>query len=373
MVQESARALGEILKQLATNNPVYTHMTTFAGLQQIPYIVNSSKKKAADSKTREKQRVTPHNLPVRQRVGPHVIEDDTPELTYMIQNKGRKDARTENLNVVQDRTFNQPVERHAHRYPTRNLIQTVQTMGLELLDKMQGALIGQPEENPETTMTHTDMPPFLINAIIDDEIDLQALIHGVETLENQVNSVTCPKTGKELEFRHLIADPVTKKLWDPAMSTEIDRLIDKITIYFIKREKIPTNEKAVYTRLVADLRPNKAVHERLRICMGGDQITSVMDTTTSTAELTTCKIHLNGVVSTKGGRFAASDVKDIYLGTPFKDKRYARELQRRSLMNHCHNVIIWNISGINPSLLRAKVSIITTNIFQVVVDTQKYR
>ena len=33
VVQESARALGESLKQLATNNPVYTHMTTFLGLQ----------------------------------------------------------------------------------------------------------------------------------------------------------------------------------------------------------------------------------------------------------------------------------------------------------------------------------------------------
>ena len=66
------------------------------------------------------------------------------------------------------------------------------------------------------------MPPFLINTIIDDEdgkIDLQALIHGVETLENQVNVVTCPKTGKQLEFRHLIADPDTKKVWDPSMST----------------------------------------------------------------------------------------------------------------------------------------------------------
>ena len=91
-------------------------------------------------------------------------------------------------------------------------------MVLELPDKRHGALIGQTEDILETTMAHTDMPPFLINAIIDDEdskIDLHALIHGVETLENQVNSVTCPKTGKQLEFRHLIADPVTNKIWDP--------------------------------------------------------------------------------------------------------------------------------------------------------------
>ena len=62
------------------------------------------------------------------------------------------------------------------------------------------------------------MPPFLINTIIDDEegeVDLGALIHGIEALEheiNEINAVTCPKTRKQLEFRHLIADPTTRKV-----------------------------------------------------------------------------------------------------------------------------------------------------------------
>ena len=65
-------------------------------------------------------------------------------------------------------------------------------MVVELPDKRHGTLIGQPVESPETKMEHTNMPPFLINAIIDDkdgEIDLQALIHGVKILEKQVNAV----------------------------------------------------------------------------------------------------------------------------------------------------------------------------------------
>ena len=53
-------------------------------------------------------------------------------------------------------------------------------------------------------------------------------------------------------------------------------------------------------------------------------MTSVMNTTTRTADLTTCKIHLNGVVSIEGGRFAASDVKDYYLSTPLRDKQYGK-------------------------------------------------
>ena len=33
---------------------------------------------------------------------------------------------------------------------------------------------------------------------------------------------------------------------------------------------------------------------------------------------------MNGVVSTKDGGFAVSDVKDFYLGTPLKEKRYGK-------------------------------------------------
>ena len=80
------------------------------------------------------------------------------------------------------------------------------------------------------------------------------------------------KTGKQLEYRHLIQDPTTKAVWNPAMATEVDRLIDTETTRFLKKKNIPLGEKAVYTRLVVDLRPNKAVHERLRMCMGGDKM-----------------------------------------------------------------------------------------------------
>ena len=51
---------------------------------------------------------------------------------------------------------------------------------------------------------------------------------------------------------------------------------------------------------------------------------SVMEPTTRTADLTTCKLHMNGVVSTPGARFAGGDVKDFYLDTPLKRKRYGK-------------------------------------------------
>ena len=146
----------------------------------------------------------------------------------------------------------------------------------------------------------------------------------MEVLETKVNAITCPKIGKQLEYRHLIQDPTTKSVWNPEMATEVDRLIDTETTRFLKKKNIPLGETAVYTRLVVDLIPNKAVHEILRMCMGGEKMESVMETTTITAHLTTCKLHMNGVVSTPGARFAGGDVEYFYRNTPLKKKRYGK-------------------------------------------------
>ena len=103
-------------------------------------------------------------------------------------------------------------------------------------------LTGQPMEYPEGSVDDSCMLRFLINASIDEkkgEIDLMAFVYGVEVLEKKTNAVTCPKTGRQLEFRHFIADPETKKVWDPAISAEVDRLLNTKTIRFIKRREIP--------------------------------------------------------------------------------------------------------------------------------------
>ena len=134
------------------------------------------------------------------------------------------------------------------------------------------------------------------------------MIHGIEVLKNKVNAITCPKTGKQLEYRHLIKDPETKAVWNPAMAKEVDRLVSTRTTRFSRKKNIPQGEKAVYTSLVVDLRPNKAVNERLIMRMGGDNMKSLMETTTRKVDLTTCKLHMYGVVSTPGARLASGDV-----------------------------------------------------------------
>ena len=62
-------------------------------------------------------------------------------------------------------------------------------------------------------LTNENIPPFLLNAIIDDntgEVDIKALIYGREVLENKVNKITRPTTGKQLEYRNIFQDPATK-------------------------------------------------------------------------------------------------------------------------------------------------------------------
>ena len=63
-------------------------------------IINSAAKKASDSKTQERQRVDPPNIPVGQRVGPNIIDDDIEnagqQLRDKIREKGKRDNRPEN-------------------------------------------------------------------------------------------------------------------------------------------------------------------------------------------------------------------------------------------------------------------------------------
>ena len=63
---------------------------------------------------------------------------------------------------MRDATYNRPVGKASHRYPARNLIQPVQVLGLGLPPQ-------RPDTDPGITVEDGDIPPFLINAILDDE------------------------------------------------------------------------------------------------------------------------------------------------------------------------------------------------------------
>ena len=102
--------MGKNLRTLATNNPTYTHLSNFSGLQQMSDIINSAAKKASDSKSQESKRVTPPNIPGGQRVGPNIIEDDsettTQKLREKMKEKGKRYNRPEKFNLERDKTYN---------------------------------------------------------------------------------------------------------------------------------------------------------------------------------------------------------------------------------------------------------------------------
>ena len=62
-------------------------------------------------------------------MGPNIIDDDSENTTQLlrdkIKEKVKRDNRPENFNMEIDKTYNQPLGRATHRYPTQNIIKQV--------------------------------------------------------------------------------------------------------------------------------------------------------------------------------------------------------------------------------------------------------
>jgi len=94
------------------------------------------------------------------------------------------------------------------------------------------------------------------------------------------------------------------------------------TMFFIHRSEIPKDRKPTYLRIVAADRPNKERTKRIRFTVGGNQIDYPGDVSTKTAQLTTAKLMLNSILSTKDALFGTADIKDFYLTTPMEHYEY---------------------------------------------------
>ena len=97
------------------------------------------------------------------------------------------------------------------------------------------------------------------------------------------------------------------------------------TIRFIHLKDIPQGKTITYLKIVVADRPEKTNPKRVRATIGGDRIKYDGDTSTKAAELTTCKIYFNSVISTPNAKCLTGDLKDFYLQTarmPEKDYAY---------------------------------------------------
>ena len=149
-------------------------------------------------------------------------------------------------------------------------------------------------------------------------------------------------SGKELEHRQLRRHPDYKETWDASYANELGRLCQGIghpptnpkaqrvegtdTFRPIHYEDIPSDRRSdvTYTRVVCEVRPQKADPNRTRITIGGNRICYPGDTGTKTGSLELVKLLLNSVLSTKDARFACFDISNFYLGTPLDRPEYVR-------------------------------------------------
>ena len=135
-----------------------------------------------------------------------------------------------------------------------------------------------------------------------------------------------------MEYRHLIADPATREVWEKLSANEFGRLMKGLkggiqgteTMKFIQKHEVPYDKKVTYARFVCDCRPQKEEKERTIITVGGDRLEYQGELSTKTAGLTTITLLLNSVVSSTGPKFMTSDVKKLYLNTPMDEPEYMK-------------------------------------------------
>lgn len=148
----------------------------------------------------------------------------------------------------------------------------------------------------------------------------------------QAHAVTEDATGRQMEYRELIRNPVTREAWTHSSANEFGRLAQGLkrgiqgtdTIRFIRKAQVPPDRKPTYARFVCDIRPQKAEVNRTRLTVGGNLINYPGDTSTKTADLITAKMLLNSTISTPGARCVCVDVKNFYLNTPMDRYEYVR-------------------------------------------------
>jgi hypothetical protein len=130
--------------------------------------------------------------------------------------------------------------------------------------------------------------------------------------------------------------------WMQSTENKIRRLYKTNTIRFIRKSDIPPGRKATYGSFVVDIKEHKEERECTRLTVGGDQIEYPCEKSTRTAGLTTAKILIDSVISTKGARFLVVDIKKFYLKPPLEDSNIWSSISPLSLRKLSTNLEYWS-------------------------------
>jgi hypothetical protein len=126
-----------------------------------------------------------------------------------------------------------------------------------------------------------------------------------------------------MEYTTLMKDPSLQPLCKRGFGNEVGRLFQGIrdipgtdTCFFVELTNTPKDRNITYGKIVCDYRPHKKEKERVKLTVGGDMLDYSGDVATSTADITTSKILMNGTLSTADSAMMMMDIKNYYLGTP---------------------------------------------------------
>ena len=167
--------------------------------------------------------------------------------------------------------------------------------------------------------------------IVDTEKKINIMLHDLSRKQDIAFSVTHPVTGKEMEWKDLVPDPLTSADWTLSTSNKLGHMTQGLgqntdstqrtkgtdAIFFIPFYKVPKGRKVTYICKVCTYHPHKAEQNRTRFTAMGNFITDYTgEISTETAGLELIRMHWNLVLSTKKAKYMTMDISNMYLNTP---------------------------------------------------------
>jgi hypothetical protein len=191
---------------------------------------------------------------------------------------------------------------------------------------------------PSTPKLPRVSSPRRYNTRVPARLDQAILIPPIQCFptQHQANSVIDQISGQSYEYRHLVTGKVTghtTEVWTQSFANELGQLANGVgtripegtnTIFFIKRNQVPTDRKVTYGRIVCTIRPQKKETHRTRLTVGGNLIDYPYDVSTPTAGITTAKFIFNSFLSTPNAKFMGLDIKAFYLNAEMERYKYMR-------------------------------------------------
>jgi hypothetical protein len=209
-----------------------------------------------------------------------------------------------------------------HKYQTisQTTINTGAATNTPLLPRMVTPMTGQAASQRVLTRSQNLPPRHLSqNDFWNMETSKMAVALGKNRWSQQhlANSVVHPVTGKQMEYMALMNDPDLQPLWKRGFSYEAGCLFQGIrdipgtnTCFFVGLTNIPQNRNITDGKIVCDYKPHKKEKECVRLTVGGDRLDYSGDVATSTADITTFKILINIMLSTKYAAMMMMDIKN---------------------------------------------------------------